>query len=272
MKRKEPISQGSKSLIAIVRAPPGSMGTATGLHTRVARTPIDFARAQEQHVNYACALQNAGAHIVVLPEANHLPQSAFVGDAALVLDSVAVLAQFGTQSRRQETPVVAAALSKYRYLISLPEGACFDAGDALVIERSVYVAQSQRTNAAAIDFLRTFLRQHSYEVAQVPVSGCLRLKSAVSYLGNNSVLINREWIPRDAFAKHVQILVDFDEPTAANALLIGNQLLMSASFPATFRQVEMRGFRPRTIDIGEFHKAEGGLTCLSILVNTPDAL
>jgi len=251
-------------LIALVRPPTASIEA--GLRTHIGRSSIDFARAQEQHINYVSALRDAGAQIVALSEAEHLPDAVFIEDTALVLDSLAVMAHSAAQSRRAEAPTVAGALSNYCCLAHLPEGACFDGGDALVIDRTVYLGLTQRTNQPAIDFLKRLLRQYYYETVPVPVTGCLHLKSAVTSLGGNLLLINPQWVPREAFAKHQQIDVAKDEPMGANALCVGNRLLMSASYPQTVKRVEAHGLEPKLIDIGEFHKAEGGLTCLSILL------
>lgn len=250
------------ALIALVRPPSAAMQE--GERTYIDRAPIDFARAERQHAEYADVLRAAGAQVVMVPRAETLPDSVFIEDAALVLDAVAVIARSGAMSRRAETPPVADALSRYRPLVHLPEGAHFDGGDALVIGRKVYVGHSGRTNQVALDFLDTLLRQYFYELIPVRVTGCLHMKSAVTYIGDNTVLMNPQWVTQDVFREYTRILVD--ESMGANALLVGQQLLMSASYPATLRQVETRGFRPRALEMSEFHKAEAALTCLSILL------
>jgi len=252
-------------IIGLVRRP--SPALHTGERTHIERNPINFALAEEQHAQYVEALREAGVKIVEVSAAADLPDSVFVEDTALALDSMAVMARSGAVSRRGETPAVAAILSDYCYLVQTPPVACFDGGDVLIIGRTVYIGRTTRTNQAAIDFLTTLLRQYYYEVVPISISGGLHLKSGVTYLGNNMVLINPTWIPIEAFAKHEQIEVDPDEPMGANALPVGNRLLMSASYPRTAKRVEAHGLMPRLIDIGEFHRAEGGLTCLSILLS-----
>lgn len=253
-------------LIALIRAPSESI--AGGERTHVERMPIDLARAREQHAAYAKALKDACAHIIEVPAAPELPDAVFIEDTALVLDPIAVLARPGAASRRAELPAVANALSHFRHFVSPPVAAQFDGGDVLQIGSTIYIGRTTRTNQAAIDYLTTLLRQYHYTVVTVPVSGCLHLKTAVTHLGHNSVLINPDWLSRDVFARHAQIEVHPDEPMGANALYIGSQLLMSASYPRTARRVEAHGLEPRLIDISEFHRAEGGLTCLSILLQS----
>lgn len=234
-------------LIGLVRPPSPSLHA--GERTHVEREPINFPLAVEQHAQYVEALREAGVTIVEVPAAPELPDAAFIEDTALVLDSLTVIARSGAESRRAESASVAWVLSTYRHLLNPPPEVCFDGGDVLTVGRTVYVGRTTRTNQAAVDFLSTLLRQYSYEVVPVPVSGCLHLKSAVTSLGDNMVLINPQWVPREAFAKHVQIDVALAEPLGANALRVGNQLLMSASYPRTARRVQTLGLLPRLIDI-----------------------
>ncbi len=255
------------TLIAIVRPPSATLQD--GERSHVAGQPIDIACAREQHADYVTALREAGAEVIELPVANKLPDATFVEDNAVVFDGIAVIARSGALSRRAETPAVMAVLNRYCHLSQPPEPATFDGGDVLAINRTVYVGLTERTNAAGVDYLRRLLRQQGYDVIPVPVSGCLHLKSAVTYLGSNTVLINPQWVLRTALAKHVQITIGPHEPMAANALLVGGQLLMSASYPDTLKRVQSHGFKPRPLDISELHRAEAGLTCLSILFETP---
>ncbi len=204
--------------------------------------------------------------MAIAPE---LPDSVFIEDTALVLGALAVIARSGAASRRPETTAVAAVLGKYCELAYPPPQAQFDGGDILTIGQAVYIGCGKRTNQAAIDYLTPLLRARDYELVVVPVSGCLHLKSAVTYLGNQAVLINPQWVPRDLFARYAQVEIDTLEP-GAGALPIGQHLLMSSSYPRTAKRVELRGFTPRLLDLSEFHRAEGGLTCMSILLDAPD--
>lgn len=251
------------SLIAFVRAP--SPALQQGERSHIEREPIDFALALEQHSRYVQALKDTGATIIEAPAAPELPDSVFIEDTALVLGSLAIIARPGAESRRPEVAAVAATLSRYCEVADPPPGVYFDGGDILTVGRRVYVGRGKRTNQAAIDYLTTLLGTRNYEVVPVEVSGCLHLKSAVTNLGNDTVLIHTSWIPRAAFARHAQVEVHPQEAGAC-ALRVGEHLFMSSSYPRTARRVEAHGFTPRLLDLSEFHRAEGGLTCLSILV------
>jgi dimethylargininase len=182
-----------------------------------------------------------------------------------VLDPLAVIARSGAESRRPETPAVAAVLERYRHVEYPPAPATFDAGDILTIGKTVYVGRGARTNTAGIEFLADLLSKHDHEVVPVPFRGCLHLKSAINYLGDDAVVLNPDRVPRDVFARFAQIDVDPGEPMGASALAVGDQLLLSSSYPRTVKRIEATGFKPQVLDFSEFHLAEGGLTCLSII-------
>ncbi len=251
------------SLVALVRPPSPSLQQ--GERSHIEREPIDFPLAQQQHARYVQALRDAGARIVEVPVAPALPDSVFIEDTALVLGSLAVIARSGAESRRPETAAVAAVLSNYCELVYPPPEVEFDGGDILTIRQTVYVGRSKRTNQAALDYLATLLRARDHELVPVPVAECLHLKSGVTYLGRETVLINPQWIPRELFAGYAQVEIDPLEP-GASALPIGQHLLMSSSYPRTAQRVQSQGFTPHLLDLSEFHRAEGGLTCMSILL------
>ena len=136
------------------------------------------------------------------------------------------------------------------------------------IGRLVFVGLSQRTNREGIAQLRGILQPYGYQVQPVEVTGCLHLKSACSYIGNNTILVNRSLIDAEQFREFELIDVPNEEPAAANALLVKDVVIMPASFPKTRSLLEQRGFRVRTIDLSELQKAEAGVTCTSLIFNT----
>ena len=194
-----------------------------------------------------------------------LPDSMFVEDTAIVLDELAVILPLGSESRRPEAASLAQALSKFRKLeyVSLP--GTLEGGDVLRIGRKLYVGVSTRSNAEGMRQLSAILRPYGYEVFPVLVTGCLHLKSAVTYLGRNTLLASRCWFDTAPFARFEWIDVDPSEPHAANALALGNTVIFPASFPCTRARIEARGFHVTPLDIAELQKAESGLTCSSLL-------
>ncbi len=232
-----------------------------------AHKPIDVAKAIAQHKAYQDCLANLGVEVVSLPAEPELPDAVFVEDPAVVVDEVAVIAIIGVPSRRPEARSIADALSGYLPLKFLSEPATLDGGDVLRIGRFVFAGLSQRTNSEGVAQLRDVLGAFDYEVQPVEVRGCLHLKSACSYIGNDTILVNRSWIDGERFRRFQLLDVPDEEPAAANALLIKDVVIIPASFPKTRALLEERGFRVRTIDLSELQKAEAGVTCCSLIFN-----
>ena len=233
-----------------------------------AREPIDVAKAVAQHKAYQDCLTELGVKIVSLPAESKLPDAVFVEDPAIVVDEVAIIFFMGAPSRRPEARSLADALARYRPLEFLVEPATSDGGDVMRIGRLVFVGLSQRTNREGIAQLRDILQPYGYQVQAVEVTGCLHLKSACSYIGNNTILVNRSLIDVGPFREFELIDVPDEEAGAANALLVKDVVIMPASFPKTRSLLEQRGFRVQTIDLSELQKAEAGVTCTSLIFNT----
>ena len=232
-----------------------------------ARQPIDVAKASAQHKAYQDCLSKLGVRIVSLPAEPELPDAVFVEDAAVVVDEVAVITNMGAPSRRAEARSLVDALSRYRPVEFLVEPATLDGGDVLRVGHQVFVGLSQRTNREGFSQLRDILGAYHCQVHPIAVRGCLHLKSACSYIGNNTVLVNRSWIDVEPLRGFELIDVPDDEPAGANALPIKDVVIIPASFPETRELLERRGFRVRTIDLSELQKAEAGVTCTSLIFN-----
>ena len=233
------------------------------------RTPIDVDRAVRQHEAYERALAQAGCRLVTLPAERDLPDAVFVEDAALVLDEVAVVLRPGAASRRAETPSVAHALAPYRDVAVIGEPGTLDGGDVVCVGRTLFVGASGRSNAAGIGQLRTIVGPLGYDVRAVPVNGCLHLKSAVTAVAPDALLLNRRWVDAAHFSGLDLIDVHAEEPDGANALLIGKTLIYSGSHPLTRRKLEDRGIDVRVVDVTEIEKAEGAVTCCSLIFEAP---
>ncbi|HET9995439.1 MAG TPA: arginine deiminase family protein [Candidatus Acidoferrum sp.] len=229
------------------------------------RKPIDLSRALEQHRAYEHLLEKLGARLISLPAEPALPDSMFVEDPAIVLDELAVILPLGTESRRPEAASLAQALAKFRKLESISLPGTLEGGDVLRIGRKLYVGLTRRSNVEGIRQLAAILKPHGYEVIAVPVTGCLHLKSAVTYLNRNTLLANRAWFDTAPLAEYEWIDVDPAEPHAANALALAGTVIFPASFPRTRARLEARGFHVTPLDIAELQKAESGLTCSSLL-------
>lgn len=234
--------------------------------THLPRVPVDVDRARAQHAAYEWALVDAGCTVRRLASGPDMSDAVFVEDIAVVFDEGAVIGRPGAESRRAETPVVVEALARHgRPMQHIRTPGTLDGGDVLVIGRQVFVGLSVRTNRAAIDQLAGILAPVGYIVHAVPLHGCLHLKSAATAVAPDTVLINREWVSGEAFAGLSLLDVDPGEPHAANALAVGDRIVYPASFPRTRERLERRGLRVRPIDVGELQKAEGAVTCCSLI-------
>ncbi len=251
--------------IAITRAV--SRALAACELTHLARVPIDVALARTQHARYEALLAELGCEVRGLPEAPDLPDSVFVEDTAVVLDEVAIVTRPGAASRRAETEAVAAALAPLRPLARLTAPATLDGGDVLRVGRTLYVGRSARTDDAGRAQLAAIAGAHGYRVVPVALDGCLHLKSAVTAVGPGTLLVQPRWLPDPAFDDALErIAVDPAEPFAANALVVGDTVIVAAAHPRTRARLERAGRAVRTVDLSELAKAEGALTCCSVLV------
>jgi len=257
-------------LIAITRAVSPSINRCE--LTFHAQEPIDVAKATAQHAAYEECLRQLGVRVMSLPAEPDLPDAVFVEDAAIVVDEVAVIPFMGAASRRPETASLARALTGYRPLKFMESPATLDGGDVMRIGRTLFVGASSRTNADGIAQLRALLAEFGYEVIAVEVKGCLHLKSACTYVGKRCVLVNRAWVDVKPFAGFELLDVPASEPNAANALLIEEVVIMPSAFPQTRAMLEARGYKVQAIDVSELQKAEGGVTCKSVIFNgEPDS-
>ncbi len=172
----------------------------------------------------------------------------------------------GTETRRKEAPTIAAALEKYRKLAYIKLPGTLEGGDVLRVGKKIFVGLTQRSNPEGIRQFAVLLEAHGYSVTAVPVTGCLHLKSAVTYLGRNTLLANRAWFDPKRLAGFEWVDVDPAEPHSGNALAMGETVIFPASFPENRRRrIAAAGFTIQSLDISELQKAESGLTCSSLL-------
>ncbi|HVR81755.1 MAG TPA: arginine deiminase-related protein [Luteimonas sp.] len=236
----------------------------------VPRSEIDLDLAATQHHAYQQALQSLGCRVLSLPAQEAMPDAVFIEDVALVLDEVAVMTRPGAASRRAEGASVAAVLAEYRPLLHIDAPGTLDGGDVLRVGRAIYVGQSARSNAAGIAQLRELVAPYGYSVQGVATRGCLHLKSAVTQVADDTLLIQTAWVDPAAFAGYRLIEIDPAEEHAANALRLGEGLLHKGvvypdCFPRTMRRLCDAGIAVTTVDVSELQKAEGAVTCCSLV-------
>jgi dimethylargininase len=232
----------------------------------VERSPIDLALARRQHAAYVAALEAAGCEVRAAPPLPTMADAVFVEDTVVVVDELAVLTRPGAESRRGEVASMAETLRPLRPLAWIEAPGTIDGGDVLRIGRNVYVGRSARSNDSGIEQLRTLLAPHGYSVEGVRTRECLHLKSAVTAIADDSVLVNPQWLVDDPFDQYRRIEIDSTEEHAANALRVGDAVLYPASFPRTAERLHAAGIDLRVLDVSELQKAEGATTCCSVLV------
>ncbi len=250
-------------LLAITRAVSRSIVNCELTH--LARTPIDVERARSQHAQYEAGLRRLGVAVLSLPEEPALADSVFVEDTALVLGECAILLRPGAQSRRPETDSIARVLSRYRRLFHIEAPARVDGGDILRVGRHIYMGLSTRSDTDAAEQMQALVEPFGYELHLVRVTGCLHLKSAVTQVREDTLLINPEWVDKRDFAGVKFIEIDASEPYAANAVLVGDSLVYPSSFPKTQLRLEASGIDLLKVDADELAKAEGAVTCCSLI-------
>ncbi|MEW6401140.1 MAG: arginine deiminase family protein [Chloroflexota bacterium] len=234
--------------------------------THIERVPIDLEIARAQHAEYVHALASLGCQIIELPKEADLPDSVFVEDTAVVLPEVAVITRPGADSRKPETESIIRALAPYRPLVHITEPATIDGGDVLVLGKHIYVGLSTRSNDAAIMQLQELLDNYGYVVTGVPLRDCLHLKSAVTRVDDSTLLINKNWVDVSHFASYKLIELDMSEPYAANCLPIKDSVIYPATFPQTCAKLEAHGCKIVNVDVSELAKAEGAVTCCSLII------
>ena len=234
--------------------------------THIERTPIDLDLAHAQHHAYVNALRELGCDVIELPAEATLPDSVFVEDTAFILPEVAVITRPGADSRKPETASIIQALTPLIKLVCVQEPATVDGGDVLVLGKKIYIGLSTRSNQEAVDQLNELLSEYGYSVIGVELRDCLHLKSAVSRVDDKNLLINTNWVDTSYFEGFDLIEVDPSEPYAANCLPVGKSIIFPTAFPKTAAKLEERGYHVITLDVSELAKAEGAVTCCSLII------
>jgi len=233
--------------------------------TFMEREPVDVAVATRQHDAYTQCLGQMGVQVISLDLLSEAPDAVFIQDTAVVVDEVAVVATMGAQCRAGEVESVAQVLSSHRPIRRLSPPATLEGGDVVRVGRTLFVGVSGRTNQEGIRQLSDILAPYEYQVRPVGVRGCLHLSTGCSYLGRGLMLLNPVWVDAAAFGEFEILEVPETESWAANTITVGDTVLMASAFERTCALVEEQGFKVVATDISELQKAEGALTCMSLM-------
>ncbi|MEN8114538.1 MAG: arginine deiminase-related protein [Actinomycetota bacterium] len=232
--------------------------------THIDRTPIDMERAYAQHDGYLHALRAAGAHVVELPRLPNHPDAVFVEDTALVLPEVAVLLRPGAEERRGEVSSMAAALGDYRELVEMETPATLDGGDIIVLDKKVLVGQTTRSNPAGAATLAELLSPIGYAVESIEVRGVLHLKSAATVVDGETLIVCPAYVDLTGVGARL-LEAHLDEPQGANVVRVGETLLVDASAPRTTETLAGYVGDIVVVSVDEFAKAEGAISCKSVI-------
>ncbi len=247
---------------AIVRSPCPNM--VCGITTASLGQP-NFEAAQRQHKRYIEALETCGVNVMILDSDDDYPDSVFVEDTALITPECAIITNPGALSRRGETESMSDALLEFFSEIEeIKTPGTLDAGDIMMVGNHYYIGLSQRTNAAGANQLIEILAAYDLTGSTVELAGILHLKTGLSYLENNILLIASGFLNEPQFKQFDQILVADDEAYAANSVWINGTVLVPAGFPKTKAAIEAKGLKTIELNVSEFQKLDGGLSCLSL--------
>ncbi len=250
---------------AIVRPPAPNFSQ--GVTTAGLGAP-DYERALKQHETYCAALTQCGLTLTRLPPDPNYPDSTFVEDTAILTNRCALLAQPGASSRRGEIESMRNALADFfPALMSIEPPGTVDGGDVCEAGRSFFIGISERTNEAGAQQLTGLLEQFGHTCSSLDIrdeSGLLHLKSGLAYLGDNRLVVAESLAGRAEFAGYDLVVVNSNEQYAANCVRVNNQVLVAAGYPALAGKLRDLGYQTITLEMTEFQKMDGGLSCLSL--------
>lgn len=247
---------------AIVRTPGRSI--INGVTTANLGKP-DYHMALQQHRKYIEALQSCGLEVIVMPPDEEYPDSTFVEDCAVLTEKCAIIGNLGVKSRKGEEFSIERVLREhYSNIVRIEEPGTLEGGDVLRVGDHFYIGITQRTNTEGTERLLGVLTELGYTGSTVRVTRSLHLKTGVACLDNNEIVLAGEFIGNPVFGDLKAIVIDDDESYAANCVRINGHVLMPAGYPKAMRKFKAAGYRIIEVDVSEFRKIDGGISCLSL--------
>ncbi len=246
---------------ALVREPIPDFANALSTHPQ--SDTVDFGKALNQHRQYTAALTRVGLSVIHLDPVENFPDAPFVEDPVVILEDKAVLCSMKAETRRGEGESIISEFKHYLPVVTMLPPAMLDGGDVLQTEEEIFVGQSERTNSQAVEVLQTLTKK---SVIAVPVLEGLHLKSAATYLGSDKIILDSSKVDATAFKKFEIIEVSPGESYSANCLVVGNYVIAPQGYPKLAAKIREGGFQVIQIPMSEFEKADGGVTCLSLIL------
>ena len=225
----------------------------------------DYNKALIQHSNYIKALVNCGLKILTLETDDKFPDSTFVEDTAVINEDLAIIANLGATSRKGEEIEIRKVLSEfYKNVESIEKPGTLDGGDVLRVDDRYFVGISERTNQLGALQLKEILKKYGYICSLIKLKEALHLKTGVAYIGDKNLIVSGEFIDNDLFQDYNKIKVDEDESYAANCIRVNNYVLIADGYEKLTNSISSRGYEVLKLDMSEFRKMDGGLSCLSL--------
>lgn len=247
---------------AIVRKP--SMSMINGLTSSDLGQP-NFELAIRQHELYIEALLKCGLDITVLDSDENYPDSCFVEDVALCTPYCAIITLPGAESRRGETHEMNEVLTGfYKNIEHIQEPGTVEAGDIMMVDDHYYIGLSERTNQDGALQMIGILEKNGMTGSIVPLEEVLHLKTGLAYLENNHLVISGEFLKNKEFEKFNKIVIDEKDAYSANCIWVNDTVLIPSGFPATTKKIAALGYEIIELEMSEFQKLDGGLSCLSL--------
>lgn len=225
----------------------------------------DYEKALIQHNNYSGVLRECGLDVTVLESDSNFPDSTFVEDVALCTSAFAVITNPGAPSRKGEIEGIKDTIKKfYKNIEAIESPGTLEAGDVMMVGNHFYIGISERTNHHGAVQLINILEKYGMTGSKVPLKNILHLKTGLSYLENNNLLISGEFLNNPDFEKYNKIIVDEDEAYAACSLWVNGKVIVPEGYSETRKKIEKAGYTTMETDVSEFRKLDGGLSCLSL--------
>jgi dimethylargininase len=246
----------------IVRKPSKSM--VEGLSSANLGIP-NYELAVQQHEQYINALLKCGVDVTILDVDENFPDSCFIEDVALCTPHCAIITRPGAVSRRGEVEEMPEVLKEFYENIELiQEPGTIEAGDIMMVENHYYIGLSERTNQEGADQMITFLEKYGMTGSVVTLEEVLHLKTGLAYLENNHLVISGEFLENKEFDKFNKIIIDEKDAYSANCIWVNNKVIIPAGYPNTKAKLEKLSYELIELDMSEFQKLDGGLSCLSL--------
>jgi dimethylargininase len=247
---------------AIVRTPGKSL--AKGLTTAKLGIP-DYRNALKQHDAYIKRLKKCGLEVRILAANEEYPDSTFIEDAALLTPHCAIVTNLGAPSRKGETREIKSVVQEYFTCIEeIQEPGTVEAGDIMMVGTHFYIGLSERTNENGAKQVIELLGKHNMSGSVIQLENVLHLKTGTAYLENNNLVACGEFVNHPEFQEFNILKIDEDESYAANCVWVNDRVLIPKGYPKARHTIEMAGYKTLVVDVSEYQKLDGGLSCLSL--------